>query len=167
MSKQVNSKNYLKTINVFYYTQMFVIVAFGGVIFFLVQNGYAGEGNPELAATLQTVLIVEFAFSIVGGYFLFRYMTKKIDSTFPLRKKMPKYFAAILLRSTLFEIPALFASVVAFISVEIIYLGIIPFVFIIFYVLRPTTDLIAQDLQLTLQDRALLDNPDAIVAETD
>ena len=167
MPKQVNSKEYLKTINIFYYTQMSVIVAFGGVALFLILNGNAGEGNPPLAATLQTVLIFEFALSIVGGYLLFRYMTNKIDSTFPLRKKMPKYFGALLMRSTLFEIPALFAAVVAFISVQISYLGIIPIVFIVFYILRPTPDAIAQDLQLTPEDRTLLDNPEAIIAETD
>jgi hypothetical protein len=167
MPKQVNSKDYLKTVNIFYYMQMFVIVAFGGVVFFLIQSGRAGEGNPTLAATLQTVLIVEFAVSIIGGYFVFRYMIKKIDFTFPLRKKMPKYFGALLMRSTLFEIPALFASVVAFISVQMMYLGIIPIIFFIFYMLRPTPDMIAQDLQLSPQDRALLDNPEAIIAETD
>src|SRR6478609_1386268 len=157
MIKQVNSKEYLRTVNVFYYMQMFVIVAFGGVVLFLIQSGRAGEGNPSLASTLQTVLIVEFAVSIIGGYFLFRYMMKKIDSTVPLRKKMPKYFSAILLRSTLFEIPALLASFVAFVSVDISYLGIIPTVFIIFYLLRPTLDMIEQDLELTREDRALLD----------
>ena len=147
--------------------QMFAIVAFGCVSLFLIQNGNAGEGNSSLAETLQTVLIVEFAISIIGGYFLFRFMTKKIDSTFPLKKKMPKYFGAILMRSTLFEIPALFASIVAFVSVQIAYLAIIVVVFIVFYLLRPTPDMIAQDLQLTPQDRALLDNPEAIIAETD
>ncbi|HZX73152.1 MAG TPA: hypothetical protein VFE57_01940 [Cyclobacteriaceae bacterium] len=167
MPKQVSSKEYLRTVNTFYYMQMFVIMAFGGVALFLVQNGNAGEGNPSLAATLQTVLIVEFAVSIIGGYFLFRYMIKKIDSTFPLRKKMPKYFAAVLLRSTLFEIPALLAAVVAFISVDITYLAVIPIVFIIFYLLRPTTDIIAQDLDLGRDDHASLGNPEAIIAETD
>ena len=83
MSKQVNSKDYLRTVNIFYYMQMFVIVAFGGVALFLIQSGAAGDGNPSLASTLQSVLIVEFAISIIGGYFLFRYMIKKIDSSFP------------------------------------------------------------------------------------
>jgi hypothetical protein len=116
---------------------------------------------------LQTVLIIEFALSIIGGYFLFRYMMKKIDTGFSLRKKMPKYFSAVLLRSTLFEIPALLASVVAFVSVQISYLAINVIVFIIFYMFRPTPEMIAADLQLTPRDRALLDDPQAVIAETD
>src|SRR5689334_21639911 len=119
MPKQTTTKEYLRTINIFYYVQMFVIMAFGCVVLFLIQSGRAGTGNPELGSVLQSVLMIEIAISVIGGYFLFRYMIRKIDSSLPIRKKMPKYFAALLMRSTLFELPALFAGIVAFVNVQL------------------------------------------------
>jgi hypothetical protein len=92
-------------------------------------------------------------------------MLLRIDKGLPLKSKMPKYIGILLVRSACLELPGLFAAIVFFLNGNFYLLFIPIFIAVVFYLLRPTPSSIADDLRLTPEERTLIDNPEAIIAE--
>lgn len=80
---------------------------------------------------------------------------------------MPRYLSAVIIRSACLELPGLFAGVVAFITGETYLLMLVPLLLILFYMYRPTTHSIAEELNLTQEEKSQLEDPNAIIAEID
>jgi hypothetical protein len=92
-------------------------------------------------------------------------MLSKIDRSLDLKKKMPKFLGVLLIRSACLELPGLAASVIFFLTGNF-YLLLIPvFTAVVFFLLRPTPDSIAEDLNLSEGEKSQLHDPKAIVVE--
>ena len=163
MKKQVNSQSYFQTLNIIYFSQMFMMLAFSGVVAFLISSNNTSQANPLWHTVLPLVIIA----SLTLAYVVFRMMVGKIKNTDPLKTKMPKYSRAVLIRSALLEMPALLAAIVAFLTGQLYYLGVPVFIVMIFLLLRPTKNTVAQDLNLSPKERAMLEDPQAIISEAD
>lgn len=79
--------------------------------------------------------------------------------------KMNSYRTILIMRYAMLEGPALFSFVVYFLTQNMmyIYIGIIPFIFLVMW--RPTRDTAIKDLQLNGDEIELIRNPEAIIAE--
>ncbi|HEY3403984.1 MAG TPA: hypothetical protein VGK59_11390 [Ohtaekwangia sp.] len=166
MSKTLTSKQYLSQLTLIYFAQAGMMLIFAAIVFALNYIGKMGAGADESTSSLLTnalVGVVIIGFS--ASHFLYNFMVSKIDSSLSLQKKMPKYTGAVILRSACLELPGMFASVVFFMTGNVFILLIPVFAGIIFFLLRPTVSSIAEDLKLSPNDRALLNDPDAVVAE--
>ncbi len=167
MSKTFTSKQYFTQLNLVYFAQAGIMLLFTAVIFALVYFGKMATSADENAQlftyTLVAVVIVGFS----AAHFLYNFQLSKIDRSLSLQKKMPKYLGVLLMRSACLELPGLLATIVFFMTGNY-YLLLIPvFIAVVFYLLRPTPATITEDLHLTPEERRLLENPDAVVAETD
>lgn len=167
MSKMLTSRQYLKHLNIMFFAQAGAMLFFSFIIFGLVELGkIAPSSDPELTDTFSYILMAVIIICFSSAHFVYQVMVNKIDHTLPLTKKMPRYLGPLLIRSAMLEIPGLFAAIVFFLTGNI-YLLLIPlFIAIVFFLLRPTAEGIAQDLRLSPADAALLKNPDAIVADS-
>lgn len=167
MSKTLTSRQYLKQLNILFFAQAGVLLVFTIIIYGLVTLGKIGpSSDPDLTDLLTYILMAVIVICFSSAHFAYQVIINKIDHTLPLTKKMPRYLGPLLIRSAMLEIPGLLAAIVFFLSGNI-YLLLIPlFVAIVFFLLRPTADGIAQDMRLSPEDTVLLKNPDAIIADT-
>lgn len=166
MSRKIKSKEYFRTLNIIYFGQLGAMILFALVTFYLIQLGKMGPENNELAITFQKIIMVVIPFSLAGGYVLFRMLMRTVRPEMPLIYKMKKYSSANLIRSAFLEIPGLFVSVAALITANILFLVIVPLILVLFILFRPTRSVIAQELNLSMAERAKLEDPDAIISES-
>lgn len=166
MARKINSKEYFRTLNLIYFGQLSAMVIFALVAYYLIQQGNVGPENNELAISFQKIVMVVIPLSLAGGYILFRMLIKSVKPEMPLVHKMKKYFSANLIRSAFLEIPGLFVSVAAIITAHTLFLMIVPLVLIVFFLFRPTRSVIAQELNLSAEERAKLEDPMAIISES-
>lgn len=166
MPREINSKEYFRTINLIYFGQLSEIVLLALVAYFLIDQGRLGAENNDLALTFQKIIMVVLPLSLAAGYFLFRIFLRGIKPELPLKYKMKRYFSANLIRSAFLEIPGLFVSVAAIITAHSLFLLIVPLILVIFILFRPTRSVVSQELNLSLEERAKLEDPKQIVSES-
>jgi hypothetical protein len=166
MARKINSKEYFRTLNLIYFGQLSAMILLALVAYYLIQQGTLGPENNELAITLQKIILVVIPLSLAGGYFLFRILLRSVKPEMPIIHKMKKYASANLIRSAFLEIPGLFLSVAAIITAHALFLLIVPIILIVFLLFRPTRSVIAQELGLTVEERAKLEDPEAIISES-
>ena len=162
MKKSITSKEYFTTVTFTYYMQAFTVLALGAVAGFLITRN---DNPPGDSNTWMTIV----SFGLISGlgmaYFIFRFLLKKIDRALPLTEKMPRYARALLVRSSLIELPGLLASISAYIAGNLHFLAVTLLIFVIFLTLRPSRNSIAADLTLSAKEKAMLDQDDAIISE--
>jgi hypothetical protein len=163
MKKPINSRTYFQTLNIIYFSQIFMILAFTGVVAFLISSNITPQNDAMWNFAIPLVIIV----SLTLAYIVFRMLIKKISSSAPLKEKMPKYSRAVLLRSVLLEMPALLSAIVGFLTGQLYYLGVPIIIVLVFLMMRPTKNSIGSDLNLSPKERDMIDNPDAIISEAE
>ncbi|HEY9008610.1 MAG TPA: hypothetical protein VIM75_20875 [Ohtaekwangia sp.] len=165
MSKAFTSKQYFSQLNLIYFAQAGLMLLFAAVVFVLVYLGKVvvkvDESTKIYTYALAAVVVIGFS----AAHFLYQQMLLRIDKGLPLTSKMPKYIGILLVRSACLELPGLFAAIVFFLNGNFYLLFIPIFIAVVFYLLRPTPSSIADDLQLTPEERTLIDTPEAIIAE--
>jgi hypothetical protein len=127
------------------------------------QNNSAADGHNEI---LQIVVPVFMLASFVGGSFLVKSQLKILKGKTELKDKMSGYRGLFIIKLALLEAPALFSIICFYLTNNYLFLGLASLVVCVFVLQRPTRHGIAYDLELSIGDRALLDNNEAIVAES-
>jgi hypothetical protein len=164
MKQPISSKQYFFTLNIAYYMQAFAVFFFALVAWFLLSQEPEPVANDRMWMVVVPIIMI---ISLSGAYFIYRLLLNKIDKSLPLKQKMPKYAQALIVRSALLELPGLFAGIAAYMSGQLMHLAGAMIIFMIFMLLRPTRDNIAQDLQLSPKERAELDKDEATISEVD
>ncbi len=166
MARKIKSKEYFRTLNIIYFAQIGAMTLLAVVAYFLIQQGSLGPENNDLAVSFQKIIMVVIPLSLAAGYLLFRVFLRGIQPELPLIHKMKRYFSANLIRSAFLEIPGLFLSVAALITAQVLFLVIVPLILMLFILFRPTKSVIAQELNLSVAERAKLEDPEAIISES-
>jgi hypothetical protein len=162
MKKPITSQSYFKTLNIIYFSQAVTPLAFSLVVIYLLQSHKPIIENTAFWYYLVPMVLL----GCIGmGYYIFNAIMKRIPSTLSLKEKMPKYSSAILIRSSLLEAPALLGAIAAYITGEVYHLATPFIVVLVSILLRPTKNSITLDLNLSPQERAKLDNSNAIISE--
>jgi hypothetical protein len=160
------TQKYFSQLNLIYFAQAGMMLVFAIVVFVLVYSGqFAPTSDQALTDTLTYGLVAFVVAGYAGGHFMYRKMLSRIDKTKDLKQKMPGYLPALLVRSACLELPAMLAAVVLFMTAKLYLIAIPVFTFILFFLTRPTPSSISEDLQLSQQERAMLNDPNAIIAE--
>jgi hypothetical protein len=166
MPREIKSKEYFRTINLIYFAQLIAMTLLAIISYYLIQEGNMGAENNSLALSFQKVIMIVIPLCLGAGYLLFRIFLRGIRPEMPLRFKMKKYFVANLIRSAFLEIPGLFVSAAALITAHTLFLVIVPLILVLFFLFRPTRSVIAQELNLGIDERAKLADPEAIISES-
>jgi len=141
-----------------YYAMAAPIIIFPAIAYFLIETGALGEPDYSLAPLLQTIAIILVPLCIGAGYFFFRTSAGRVDSKLPLSEKLRRYFAALMVRSAIFEGGFIFCFVATILTREILFLAVAPVLLFIFLLLRPNTESIATDLNLSPSEKSLIES---------
>ena len=171
MKKEITSKTYKFTLNLIYLSQVAVMIMFSLVVLLLNASGQVSlsedSSSVELTNLFQIIVPLVAIIFLSSGYFIFKLLLSKINRSLPLTQKLPKYQIAVITRSAMLELPGLLGAVAALITGKMYFLLATLLIVIVFILIRPTPFTIAEDLNLNEEEKARLENPDAIVAETD
>lgn len=157
MTNQLTSKQYLIQLRLIYGAQAFFMLAFGAVAFVLSQSTQHAEDS--FANLLIYALVAAVIASLTGAHFIFNFIIQRVDKALPLKSKLQKYLSAVLIRSALLEFPGLFASVVCILTGSLLPLMVVLLILIVFFLLRPSTSQIIQDLSLSHEEKGILEDP--------
>jgi hypothetical protein len=164
MKRTVTSKSYRFTMTAIYIAQALVLLFFSIVVLFLKVSGALtpATGLTEIFYYLVPIATVAF---LSTAHFIFKTLIEKIPPSLPVRQKLPKFQTAVIVRSAVLEIPGLLGAVAAMLTGELYFLAAPLFIVIVMIVLRPTLLAITQELNLSVEEKALLENPEAVVSE--
>lgn len=162
MANQSTSKQYLFQLQLIYSAQAMTLFVFGIVAYFIATSTESESIQPEniLIYILAGIVI----FSLSAAHFVFNVLIRKIDQNLSLKPKLQKYQSAILIRSAVLEFPGLFAGVVCILSGNPLPLMGVAIILVVFFLLRPSTRGIIQDLNLSTQEKIVLENPAGILS---
>jgi hypothetical protein len=164
MKREITSKSYRLTMTIIYVAQASVLVFISIAVLLL--NASGGLNPVEYLTHIFYYLVpIATVVFLAMGHFIFKTLLSKIDATMTLRQKLPKYQNALLIRSALLELPGLLGAVAAMLTGEMYFLVATLLILIIFVMLRPTLYSIVEDLGLSGEEKALVENPEAVVSK--
>lgn len=123
----------------------------------------AGDDAANLNEVFQFIVPGLMLASYIGGSILVKTQLNTLKAKTTLSEKLLGYRALLLMRFALLEIPSLFSIVCFVLTSNYLYLGLAGLIMLVFMLNRPTRYRAVNDLELTPPDRALLENPDAVV----
>ena len=163
MARPITSKQYLFQLNLIYGAQAFFMLVFGAVAFVVSQSVQPLE--ESFSRLLLYVLVAAVITSLTAAHVVFNLMIQRISNGIALKSKLQKYLTALLVRSALLEFPGLFASVVTILTGSQLPLIAVLFILIVFFLLRPSSGQISQDLNLSQPAKGMLEDPGSTVGE--
>ena len=112
---------------------------------------------------LRYGLFVLIPVAAVAGFFLYKNFLTSIDPSTPLAEKLVKLQGFVLIRSAFLEFPGLTAAVVAMMTADNSFLLFTAIMIVLLLLYRPTITRIAEDLRLSPEEVAVLENPDSVL----
>lgn len=159
------SKEYFRTLTIMSITLILGQILFGLVAFFLMRNQVTIDKQSQL---YQLSIYLIPAIAIVGlftGFKFFQYKLKSLKEEVDLKIKMSNYRKLLLTRYGLIELPSFFA-IIAVILTGMMTFFMIPVLIVgIMIYIQPNRDKIISVLELNPNEIAIVENPDAIIAE--
>ena len=163
MASPLTSKQYLFQLNLIYGAQAFFMLVFGAVAFVVSQSAQPLEASSS--RLLLYVLVAVMITSLTAAHFVFNLMIRRISNGLALKSKLQQYLTALLVRSALLEFPGLYASVVAILTGSQLPLLAVLFILIVFFLLRPSSGQISQDINLSQREKGILEDPGSTLGE--
>lgn len=148
------ARQILTTLNLVYFALPVVMVGFAMFVYFSVTTGQpTAPADAEFESLLRILVIATVPVGMGIGYFAFKNVSKGITPQMPLQVKLQRYQIAVIARAAGFEMPGLFAAVVALITNNVSFLLFTAVIVVLFLLFRPTVNSITNDLQLTHTER--------------
>lgn len=166
MTKQpVTSKSYFTALLLIHAALLFGQILPILVFYFLNKEKPAVTG---IAATGQMWVYIVGAItigSILVSSQIFGTQLQKVRGMTNLQEKLAAYRSALIVRYALLEVPSLIAAVGYFLTNNLLLLLFASMTLILFLMYRPSKERAVSDLELDMEETALLNNPDAVVTE--
>jgi hypothetical protein len=151
-------RSQVASIRMIYYAMASPIIVLSAIVYFLIETGGLGTPDYSLAPLLQTIAVILVPLCIGAGYFFFKSSVGRIETRLPLTEKLKKYFVLLIVRSAIFEGAFLFCFVATILTREILFLAAAPVILFIFLLLRPNSDSMAADMNLSASERAQIES---------
>jgi hypothetical protein len=161
MKKNIKASDFFRQINMIYAVQIITLVAFSIVVFYLCQTTTGNSADKPMQYILALLIIAGLA----ASQYIPRLMLQKIDPNLEFRYKVPKYFPIAVIRVACLEASGLAACVAAFITGRQYFLVMVPLLLIVLLIYRPTRSQVAAELNLSVQEKNLLDNPNTVLVQ--
>lgn len=112
--------------------------------------------NQDLNNTLKFILIGLSVPAYFAGNFVRKTIINKINENAPLIEKLSQYQKATIIQWGAIDLPATFAGISFLLTRNTLYLIIMAVFLLLLYMLRPSRERIADDLNLTEQEKSQL-----------
>jgi hypothetical protein len=151
-------RSQVASIRMIYYAMAAPIIVLSAIVYFLIETGGLGLPDYSLAPLLQTIAVILVPLCIGAGYFFFKSSVGRIETRLPLTERLKKYFVLLIVRSAIFEGAFLFCFVATILTREMLFLAAAPVILFIFLLLRPNSDSMAADMNLSASERAQIES---------
>ena len=133
------------------------VLVVGAVFYFLIESGQSPDvgGFPEFIIYFPVFFLV---ITLMVSRMVFTNQVKKMDRDTSLKHKLEIFFVGHIVRVALFEASGILAAVICFITGNTLNMIVVLTVVLFFFMLRPTENRIAMDLNLSASDRDELEN---------
>ncbi|MEM6524292.1 MAG: hypothetical protein AAGF85_03460 [Bacteroidota bacterium] len=137
----------LRVIQLIYLSLVITPTLFALATYYLFTTGYQPSGDTD--DILMYLPATSLLFSVPLGNFLYKKALMQVTPEMPLKSKLSRYQIAVILRAALIELAALLASVICYISGNVLLLLVVPICWVLFYFNRPTIAAMEVDLLLS------------------
>jgi len=144
---------YLKTISIIHIALTIGQLLFASLAF--IKNG-STKFELNLNDTFFIVEVILVTSSVIASNFLFKQNLDKARQQTEVSGKLTRYQSALIIRYALLEGPSLFGIVVYMITGNVFFLAISSALILYFLFLRPTKQMIKDDLQLSYDEAETL-----------
>ncbi|MEM1407791.1 MAG: hypothetical protein AAGG59_13515 [Bacteroidota bacterium] len=136
-----------RVIQLIYLSLVITPTFFALATYYLFTTGYQASGEtPDIIMYLPATSLL---FSVPLGNFLYKKAITQVNPQMALKHKLGRYQIAVILRAALIELAALLASVVCYLSGNILLLLVVPICWVLFYFNRPNITAMEMDLLLS------------------
>ena len=164
-TKQQTSKEYFRTLKLIYYAMIASQLFFGIVFIILVQGGQINTSQEDLKDIFNYVVPLFIVGGIFGSNRMFLTLVKDSKRIENLPDKMAGYQTAIIVRYAFLQAPFFFSLVVYLLTGGVLFLGLAGVIVVVFLTIKPTIERAARDLDLNLNDKQAINDPNRIIAE--
>jgi len=159
---KMTSKNYFKGIQIVHFALIIGIVFFGIISIFLQSQGF-GTIDQESNNILMITAMVFSVIGIILSKLLFKRKLLNCSNKPTLIEKLDSYRSALTLKFASIEAPSFLVIVIYLITGNMIVIAIAGLLLIIFLTYRPTKEKLITDLELSSEEKDLINNPDTIL----
>lgn len=167
MIQQQTSQQYFKSLYILQVSFLVGLLLFSMITVFLKLSGSMIDENHGLNAIFQILVPILVISGFVFGKYLYNKKVTQARHLAELKEKMNEYRGAFIIRAAMLEGPAIFAIVSFMLTGNYLLIALTGLVIVLFIVWLPSKEKVADALQLSLTERAVIDNPDAIIAEAE
>lgn len=162
--QEQTSKEYFRGLAIIHIALLIGLLAFALVMYFTLMN----DELPKVEDSLNDIFqYLTPGLALIATFLSFKRYNKgtaNLISENKLELKLGQYKLLYISHLALFEFAGLFANISFFTTGVNWYLGITLIMMVLMWIVRPTKEKIALDLQLNHKEKMLIDDPDAIVA---
>lgn len=161
---QQSSRQYLMSLVIIFGALLFAQVLFIGLVYFL----FTSENRTPDTATdslFQIIVPIVAVMNVGLSYFIPKRIIQAVQSkeNQSLMTKLGAFRTALLIRCAFLESVSLFGSISYVLTGNLMYLGIAGLMVILFTTFVPTSQRVEDELQLSYQEKAILEDPNGIV----
>lgn len=138
-----------KTLRILHKAMMLGMLAFAVVVIFIVIRRGGPGVNPSLDKPLQVVALLVSVSGTAAGFMLFKKRLQAIPAMDTAKNRLAAYRAAALLRWGLIEMPVLLSIICFMLIGNYAFLALAIALLFVFAAVRPSTQVIIYQLQLT------------------
>jgi hypothetical protein len=160
MANGTTSRHYILRLQLIFGAQAATLIIFSLIVFLLKTEPVVDQ---EFATLLLYILAGLLLVTLSAVHFIFRILVDRANAQPNLTSKLKLYTTATIIRCALLEAPGLFAAIVMLLTGNSIALLGTLLVLLLFFFFRPSRDQTIQDLNLTPQEKASLENPDTVI----
>ncbi|MFN8257357.1 MAG: hypothetical protein U0W24_16810 [Bacteroidales bacterium] len=148
---------------------LFFALLGGQVMFSLIMLGLlltednVVQADANFVNILLVVVIFISATSVVASIKVYQLKLQSIPATVTLAEKLVQYRSACIIRWALLEFPSFLAIIASFLTGSIIFLALAGIVMVYFYTIKPTPEKAANDLNLDMNERIKITDPDSLL----
>lgn len=159
-----SSKQFFTVLGIIHLAMLMGQVMFLGVTFFILnENGPSLGDDFESMALLQIGIAGVIIMGLFGGNFLFKQQLVAAREKNTLGEKLNTYRTACIMRFALLEAPAILCIVAFMLTGNYFFAVVSAVVILVFLMNRPTKSKLILDLELSGEEKAILDDPEAVI----
>ena len=163
ITNEQTSKAYFNSLKIIHTAILTSQVILGIIFYYLNAASQENSSAESLDKIFQIVIPILVAGGIIGSAVILRLKLKTIKVRTELKNKLGEYRNALIVGYAIMEGPSLFSLVCYYITGNILYLACAGLITLVFLINKPSKYIAANDLDLNTNERALIEDPDAII----
>jgi hypothetical protein len=159
----MTAKQYFQTLSILHGALTMGQVIFLMLLVYLHTSGNAQPADAMFATLLMYLVPAVALLAFSAGSFLYRTRINALKSLTSLSEKLNSYRAVMIIRLAVWEGASMFSLVAYFLTGSNLFVVISVIYVLLFIIVRPTAEKFSFELELSPEEKALLENADSVV----